>query len=191
MLRTTSEIELLLPHSGKNKIGHRFFLLVFPYRSFRNNTKTTVIGNSKSFSFFRCGDGVAFCISQDWMNTWRALESHLSRRAFWPNIDIVLVSTPYAVDGLGSALLERLGGFYFRLAASFNARPCYQRVLPRQSSTAKFSCDGVYLFWSTARACWKLGRLNDHCASFAICVDNQATPHTLSNKWFLQKYPNM
>ena len=109
-----------------------------------------------------------------------SVKSRLRQRGFHEEVEYLCVGTRAAVS---LPLIEALSGTYFKKTGSFNQRPCYQRMGP--GSDGRVVCDELHLFWSIARAKWKIGKLDDRLAGLALSQDDSATPILLSSSWLL------
>ena len=108
------------------------------------------------------------------------VKNRLRQRGFHEEVEYLCVGTRAAVS---LPLIEALSGTYFKKTGSFNQRPCYQRMGP--GSDGRVVCDELHLFWSIARAKWKIGKLDDRLAGLALSQDDSATPILLSSSWLL------
>ena len=108
------------------------------------------------------------------------VKNRLRQRGFHEEVEYLCVGTRAAVS---LPLIEALRGTYFKKTGSFNQRPCYQRMGP--GSDGRVVCDELHLFWSIARAKWKIGKLDDRLAGLALSQDDSATPILLSSSWLL------
>ena len=108
------------------------------------------------------------------------VKNRLTQRGFHEEVEYLCVGTRAAVS---LPLIEALSGTYFKKTGSFNQRPCYQRMGP--GSDGRVVCDDLHLFWSIARARWKIGKLDDRLAGLALSQDDSATPIMLSSSWLL------
>ena len=93
-----------------------------------------------------------------------------------------------------SGMMELLRGLYFQKPCSRGARPVFQRFILCDNNgritggndrVTGANSSGVYIYWSCSREAWKIGIMNDRCAAFAICFDDQTMPDRVTNTWWL------
>mmetsp|Transcript_120699 Transcript_120699/g.301145 ORF Transcript_120699/g.301145 Transcript_120699/m.301145 type:complete len:394 (-) Transcript_120699:33-1214(-) len=84
-----------------------------------------------------------------------------------------------------SKSVDGLQGIYHQKADQFNGRPCYQKVFLTKSAVNPLGCTGHCISWSRSRNLWKIGRLSEEKAGFAICRQDKPTPAEVDQAWCL------
>lgn len=110
----------------------------------------------------------------------------LVQRGFSTDVKLLSVTCKDVnVPGHTSAdVFAMLSGMYYEMGEEFNERPVYQKVFLKEGRSG-LGCHGLYLSWSQARSCWKLGRLGDDVPGYAMCLSDEPRPTEVAAKWLL------
>jgi len=105
------------------------------------------------------------------------LRTKLASRGFAEDHELLLICETSAFGGDAAkrpSVLSRLCGFYFRKESVIGDRSCYQQVLLTEGGVV---CDGLYVWWDSARARWKVGSPVGLCkAGFAYRPGDAPSP---------------
>jgi hypothetical protein len=127
---------------------------------------------------------------------WAACSSPEDRQAGFTNFRPVLKERGFkdveliALHGVAetSRFACRISGIYYRMSATLNGRPCFQKLLHAPASSMGTCCDGIYIMWNSGQSRWQVStKPQDDAPCIAYYKGDQLHVKEVSGPWRIQQ----